>query len=386
MRQKVVWFILGVLVGSLFVVSAYPTENNVQYVAPAVQKIPGKDYTTLLLYTPDGLPLNVKEVQKAVQGFVLKSAPNAKWYVYAVPELPEDAVITGYGIKVTKDGRVNVLVLATRKGVPAKPLEIKDKLVKWGREKPQFKEDIPVGGKIGVPEGWKVKTVDSAGNVKVYSGESEPYWHNFGKQELRYDDPPYGKLYAEFYMWGLRNDNDPRTETFACTKDSAGHGIYRVTPGILLKRHGVSGYGDYRIRKVKITHNWGVDPALKGELDDMGPVGVIDRYQTVPINVGPVSYPLAVGGYKVYGDAIDPPAIWTIDTLGSGGVYTETSEHTVGIMVASSGDVLESVLHDGNWHAVINVKLWAEFSGDEHLIPTDIHHEWTAMTWYVKVG
>ena len=113
-----VWFILGVLVGSLFVVSAYPTGDNVQHVAPAVQKLPGSDYTALILYTPNGLPLNVKEVQKAVQEFVLKSAPNAKWHVYAVPELPEDAVLTGYGIKVTKDGRVDVLVLATRKGIP----------------------------------------------------------------------------------------------------------------------------------------------------------------------------------------------------------------------------------------------------------------------------
>ena len=78
---------------SLFVVSAYPTGNNVQYATPAVQKLPGKDYTTLLLYTPNGLPLDVKEVQKTVQEFVLKSAPNAKWHAYALPELPKDAVL-----------------------------------------------------------------------------------------------------------------------------------------------------------------------------------------------------------------------------------------------------------------------------------------------------
>ncbi|WP_297437744.1 hypothetical protein [Thermococcus sp.] len=39
MRQKVVWFVLGVLVGSLFVVSAYPTNSSVQYSVPVVQKI-----------------------------------------------------------------------------------------------------------------------------------------------------------------------------------------------------------------------------------------------------------------------------------------------------------------------------------------------------------
>ena len=214
MRQKVVWFILGVLVGSLFVVSAYPTGNNVQYVAPAVQNLPGSDYTTLLLYTPNGLPLNVKEVQKVVQELVLKSAPNAKWHAYAVPELPKDAVLTGYGIKVTKDGRVDVLVLAMRKGVPVQVTSIRSKLMKWSTKKPEFQENIPLGEKIGVPEGWKVKTVDSSGNVKVYSGESEPYWKPLGHITIEQNDPPYGNIYALAYVYGLKDDNDPNWEYF----------------------------------------------------------------------------------------------------------------------------------------------------------------------------
>jgi len=54
-------------------------------------------------------------------------------------------------------------------------------------------------------------------------------------------------------------------------------------------------------------------------------------------------------------------------------------------MPSSEGVVRESVLHDGNWHAVVNVKLWAEFrSMYWYTIPK--HESWTAMTWYVKVG
>ncbi|WP_297475158.1 hypothetical protein [Thermococcus sp.] len=386
MRQKVVWFILGVLVGSLFVASAYPTNGSVRYGTPAIQRIPGENYTAYLLYPKNGLPLSPQFLKQTIPKLVEKSAPNAKWHVYAAPELPKGSVITGYGIKVTRDGRVDILITATNMNNLILPDRIRGELLEWSKKAPKFKPDVIPKEKIGVPKGWEVKTVDSNGNVKVYSGESSPYWHNFGRQELRYDDPPYGKLYAEFYMWGLWNDNNPQTETFACTKDRSGHGIYRVTPGILLKRQGISGYGNYRVRKIVITHDWGIEPALHGYLDDMGPVGIINNYQTIPINIGPISYPLAVGGYKVYGDAIDPPAMWTIDTLGTDGLYTETSEHTVGIMVASSGEVQENVLHDGRWHAVVRVSLSAEFSDNERATPTGVHQEGTSLTWYVKVG
>ncbi|WP_297510849.1 hypothetical protein [Thermococcus sp.] len=377
---------LGVLLGSLLIASTYPTKESVQYGTPAIQKVAGENYTAYILYPKKGLPISTQFLKETIPKLVEKSAPNAKLYAYSIPELPEGSVITGYGIKVTNDGRVDIFITATRSGAPILPDRIRSELFEWSKRAPKFKPDVIPREKVGVLEGWEVKTVDSNGNVKVYTGESEPYWHNFGRQRLRYDAPPYGKFYAEFYMWGLWKDNDPRTETFACTKDRSGHGIYRITPGILLKRQGISGYGDYRIRKIKIVHDWGINPALNGHLDDMGPIGVINRYQTVPVSVGPVSYSLAVGGYKVYGDSIDPPAVWTINTLGTGGMYTETSEHAVGIMVASSGEVLERALHDGNWHAVIRIKLSGEFSDNEYALPIGIHKEWTALTWYVKVG
>ncbi|WP_297465447.1 hypothetical protein [Thermococcus sp.] len=376
MRQKVVWFVLGVLVGSLFVVSAYPAGNDVQYAAPAVQKIPGEDYTTLLIYTPNGLPLNVENVQKAAQEFVLKSAPNAKWHAYALPELPKDAVLTGYGIKVTGDGRVDVLILAAGKGTPVQGTKIKNEMEEWGKKRPEFQEDIPLGEKIGVPEEWSVKTVNN-GNVKIYTGESSPYWHNFGRLELRYDDPPYGKLYARFYIWGLWNDGNPTEERFLCTTDENGRGTYRVTPGIAIGGN----YGKYFTNDIKITHDWGIDPALHGRLGIMKPAGTINRYETLTISIGPVSYPLAIGGYKVYGDAIDPQAVWDFDIP-----YNEdASHHTIEFMPSSEGIVKESVLHDGSWHDVTRIKLWAKFRS-VHWYTIFKHESWTALDWYLRVG
>ncbi|ANF21824.1 hypothetical protein [Thermococcus piezophilus] len=378
MRQKVVWFILGVLVGGLFVVSTYLSNGNIQYVAPAVQKIPGNNYTTLLLYSPNGLPLNVKNVQKAVQQFVVKNAPKAKWHAYAVPELPSDAVLSGYGIKVTKDGRVNVLILATRKGAFIQPTEVQNELMEWSKTAPKFMPDVIPWEKIGVPEGWKAKSVDSNGNVRAYTGESSPYWHNFGRQELRYDDPPYGKLYAQFYIWGLWNDGNPTEERFLCTTDENGHGTYRVTPGVEIGGN----YGNYFTNDIKITHDWGVDPTLNGRLGIMKPVGIINKHETLTITIGPVLYPLAIGGYKVYGDAIDPQEVWDFDIP-----YNEdASHHTIGFMPSSEGVVKESVLHDGSWHSVINVKLWAKFRHKTIIGIIDSHEIWAAVTWIVKVG
>lgn len=378
MRQKVVWFILGVLIGSLFFVSAYPSESTIQYTAPAVQKLQDKNYTTLLLYSPNGLPIKVDDVQKTVQEFVLKSAPNTKWHAYAVPDLPKDAVLAGYGIKVTKDGRVSVLILASREGTSIHQVKVQNELLEWSKKAPKFMPDVIPKEKIGVPKGWEVKTVDSSGNVRTYTGESSPYWHNFGRQELRFDDPPYGKLYAQFYMWGLWDDGNPTEERFLCTKDENGHGTYRVTPGAAIG----GDYGNYFTNDIKITHDWGVEPALNGRLGDVEPVGVINKYETLTITIGPVSYPLATGGYKVYGDAIDPQAVWDFDIPYNG----DASHHAIGFMPSSEGVMKESVLHDGSWHSVIKVKLWAKFRHKTIAGIIKSHESWATLTWRVKVG
>ncbi|NJF24483.1 hypothetical protein [Thermococcus sp. Bubb.Bath] len=378
MRQKIVWFVLGVLIGSLFVVAAYPTSRAVQYGVPTVQKIDGSNYTAYLLYNEEGLPLNTDVLKNTVQKLAEESTPNAKWHAYAVPGLPKGLAITGYGMKVTQDGRVDILITVKRAGSPIDVEKIQSRLLEWSKKAPTFKPDRIPKRKIGVPKGWEVKTVGSNGNVKVYSTESSPYWHNFGRVELNYDDSPYGKLYAQFSIWGLWNDGNPNEERLLCTTDEDGHGTYRVTPGVAIG----GDYGSYFTDGIKITHDWGIDSALSGRLGEMKPAGTLEKDQTMTISIGPVSYPIAIGGYKVYGDAIDPQAIWNFDIP-----YNEdSSHHTIEFMPSSEGIVKESTLHDGSWHTVIRVTLWARFRHTTVLGLLYHHDSSVWVDWTIKVG
>ena len=53
MRGKVIWFVLGILVGGLFVVSAYPTNSSVHYSVPGLQKI---NNTVPVYYIGENIP------------------------------------------------------------------------------------------------------------------------------------------------------------------------------------------------------------------------------------------------------------------------------------------------------------------------------------------
>ncbi|WP_457750898.1 hypothetical protein [Thermococcus sp.] len=392
MRQKVVWFVLGVLVGSLFVVSAYPTGGNVQYVTPAVQRIPGSNYTTLLLYTPNGLPLNVKEVQKAVQEFVLKSAPNAKWHVYAVPELPKGTVITGYGIKVTKDGRAEMLIIATREGVPILTDKIQDELLGWSKKAPKFPPAVIPKEKIGVPRGWEVKTVDSSGNVRVYTGESEPYWKPLGEITIRVNDPPYGNIYALASVYGLEDDNDPNLEYFlvAPPKNAPEEGRYEIDPGYGLREvEGNTNYKDYVTESAKIIHDWNMDSSLNPKLKIADPILHKNGHTTVQVTFGypvpAVTFTSTIPNYEML-PAVDRStqiATWLLkfDTDSSDAKYS------FGTNVASEGYVSQSVLHNGQWHAIVNVKFQATFiQAGDILGWWGDHTTWEGVTFYVKVS
>gem|GEM_PF-2243279 len=392
MRQKMVWFILGVLVGSLFVVSAQPTgsyisENNIQYTTPTIQKIPGDGYTTMILYTPTGLPLNVKDVQKAVKEFVLKSAPNAKWHVYAVPELPKGTVLTGYGIKVTKDGRVNILIITTERGSLTRPLKPLNELEKWSKTLPKFPQDISLG-EIGLPKGWSAKAIDSAGNTKVYSGESSPYWHPFGSLEIRKIDPPYGNLYAKFYMYGLWNDGDPNWETFlAGPGDGA---VYRITPGYGLRETGDTDYSNFVTYRAKIIHNWNLDSALDPHLELAKPIiedGMYKGHSQVSVTISGTpsfTFTTTIPDYEMdpVADTHLQRAVWLMKF----NTKSRDSKYSFGTMVASSARVNQSVLHDGKWHNIVSVSMWAKL---EACVPSSIcvYQEISSgVVWMVKVG
>ena len=385
MRGKVVWFVLGVLVGSLFLVSAYPTGGNVQYVTPVVQRIPRKDYTTLLLYTPNGLPLDVKEVQKAVQEFVLKSSPNAKWHAYAVPDIPPSFALYGYGITVAKDGRVSVYIIASRKGHPLTSLMLREKLSRWAVKRPTFGENIPLGEGAGLPPGWEAKSVDSNGNVRAYTEESSPYWHNFGPVEIEVNDPPYGNIYVKFYMYGLWNDNDPNREYFLVAPDKSGEGRYETDPGYGLREVGENENYEYYVTKsAKIIHNWNLEHNLDPKLGKTDPVESLGGHSTIQVTIG---YPPAVTFTVTIPDSKMLPAIdrytkkatWLLKF----NTDSDDAKYSFKTNVASEGSVSQNVLHNGQWHAIVNVKFQAMF---QYYSDWNPHKTWGGVTWYVKVG
>jgi len=362
MRGKAVWFVLGVLVGSLFVVSAYPMNNSVQYVAPAVQTIPGKGYTTMILNSPNGLPLNVKDVQQVVQKFIVKSAPNAKWHAYAVPELPKDAVLTGYGIKVTKDGRVDVLILATKKGAYIRPLNIKNELTKWSIKEPRFMPDMIPEENVGVPPGLKAMTVDSNGNVKTYTGESSPYWHEIGAATAHYEDPPAGNVYERTYFYQLMNDNDPNRDYFLVASGPNGEGVYEVDPGYGLFYNGNKNYDIYHTDTAKIINKWGLDTTIDPLLEVIKPVNTIYGHtsKTVTIGYSPyISFTTTIPDSKMMpvADRSTQVATWTLDFNSD----SNDAKYTFGTMVSSEGSVSQMKFHDGKWHDIVDITIWARF-------------------------
>ncbi len=389
MRQKVVWFILGVLVGTLFVVSAYSSSESVQYAVPAIQRIPEQNYTIYLLYPKNGLPISQDFLKETVPKLVEKSAPNAKWHVYAVPELPKGSVITGYGIKVTKDGRVEILITATGKGAPIMPDKIRSELLEWSKKAPKFKPDVIPKEKIGVPKGWKVKTVDSNGNVKVYSGESSPYWHNFSAVEIRKVDPPHGNLYARFYMYGLWNDGDPKWETFLVGPGDGA--VYRIAPGYGLRESGNRRYDDFVTYRARIVHDWNLDSRLDPQLELVKPIieeGMFKCHSQVLATIGgtpSLTFTATIPEYEMdpVADIDLQRAVWIMKF----NPRSRDAKYTFGTMVASSARVKEAVLHDGNWHRIVGVSLWVKFESCAPGAGFCLHPETSAgVVWYVKVG
>ena len=362
MRQKVVWFILGVLVGSLFVVSAYPTNESVQYGAPTIQRIPSENYTTYVLYSKNGLPISQQFLKQTIPKLVEKSAPNAKWHVYAVPELPKGLVITGYGIKVTKDGRVNILITAKRASVPINVEKVRNELLEWSKKAPKFKPDIIPKEKIGVPKGWKVKTVDSNGNVKVYSGESSPYWHEIGSSTIHNEYPPAGNIYARTYFYHLENDNDPQRDYFLVASGPNGEGVYEIDPGYGLWYNGNYRYDTYHTDTAKIINKWGLDSSIYPHLEVVKPFNTLYGHtsKTVQIGYSPfISFTVTVPDSKIIPvpDRSTQVATWILDFDSD----SNDAKFTFGTMVASEGSVSQSRFHDGNWHDIVDITLWSRF-------------------------
>ncbi|WP_297523164.1 hypothetical protein [Thermococcus sp.] len=384
MRQRVVWFVLGVLIGSLFVVSAYPNDKGVQYGVPAVQEIAGENYTAYIFYSKSGLPIDRGELVKKIDTLLNATAPNAKWQAYAIPDLPKDVVLIGYGIKVAPDGRTESYILAARKNfLPQK--NSKTELLKWAEKKPIFASKIPIGT-YGPPKGWEVKISSSNGEERVLSGQVSPYWYDIGPAEMKLNYPPYGNINMKFHLYALIHDGDPQHVSFLLAPGKNGDGWYKIEPGYEIKNIlGNNNYGDYITDTAKIIHDWNLDPAFEPEIETAEPLEILGGHRDITISIGyppSLSFTVTIPDSYMFPaeDSSTQKAGWLLEF----NTYSGDAMYAFYTNVYSTAKVKQSALLDGHWHKIVKVNFEAVFIKQDDYEHT--HEAIMTLTWNLKVG
>jgi len=383
MRQKVVWFVLGILIGSLFIVSAYPSQRGVNYATPALETYQGTNYTAYLFYSKNGLPIDKGQLAKKIEVLLDTTAPNAEWQAYALPGLPKDVVLVGYGVKIAKDGRTASYILATRKNFPLQK-NPRAELLKWAERKPVFAPKIPIGT-YGPPKGWEVKISSSTGSERVLSGQVSPYWYDIGPATMYLTYPPYGDIYMNFHLYALMHDGDPQHVSFLLAPGKNDDGVYEIDPGYGQMVTGISGYGNYVTSSAEIIHDWNLDPGLDPHIETAEPLETLEGHRDVTISIG---YPTSLSFTVTIPDSYMLPAVarstqkaaWLLEFSSS----SKDAMYSFKTNVASQANVKQSVLLDGDWHSVVRIQFWAVF-----IKPGDYEHTHRAsmtLTWNLKVG
>jgi len=385
MHQKVVWFVLGVLIGSLFLVSAYPTLNDKQYTAPTVETFNETDYTAHFFYTKNGLPIDRETLTRRIKLLIEKDAPNAKFHAYAVPNLPNDVVLLGYGIKVMKNGCTETYIIAAKKGSTPNE-DVRAKLLGWAKKKPNFAGKISMGT-YGPPEGWEVKLSSNTGKEKAPTEVVSPYWYDIGPGEIQLTYPPYGDIYMRFHLYIMFHDGDPQWDYFLLAPGKNGDGKYEIDPGYGQKAMGISNYGDYVTFSAMILHDWNVDASLSPHIETAEPLengeNQKDREVQITIGVQPSLTFTAVFPSSYMFPSVarsTQKAAWLLE-FARGSADARYSFKT---NVASWAKVKQSALRDGRWHPIVRAKFQANFIEKDEYKQTHTGSE--TLTWYVKVG
>ncbi len=380
-----VWFVLGVLIGSLFVVWAHPLQDDQQYANPSVETFNGANYTAHLFYTRNGLPIDGESLAKKIELLVDKGAPNTGLHAYAVPNLPDGVVLLGYGIKVMKNGRTETYIIAAKKGAtPGK--NVRMKLLRWAKEKPNFAGKISMGT-YGPFEGWKVKLSSNTGKEKTAVEAVSPYWYDIGPAEIQLTYPPYGDIYMRFHLYIMFHDGDPQWDYFLLAPGRDGDGKYEIDPGYGQKAMGISNYGDYVTFSAMILHDWNLDPALDPHIETAEPLengeNQKDREVQITIGVQPSLTFTAVFPSSYMFPSVarsTQKAAWLLEFAGS----AADSRYSFKTNVASWAKVKQSALRDGRWHPIVKAKFQANFIEKDEYKQTHTGSE--ILTWYVKVG
>jgi len=390
MRGKIVLFVLGVLIGGLLVFLAHlfhpshTSPENIPSAAPIVEVYRGANYTAYLFYTKSGLPIDKGQLVKGITSLLNMTSPRAKWQTYAIPDLPKDVVLIGYGIKVTKDGRTASYILATREN--SLPQENpRAELLKWAQKKPVFAPKIPIGT-YGPPKGWVAKITTSTGEERILSGQVSPYWYDIGPAEMQLTYPPYGNIRMKFHLYALLHDGDPQHISLLLAPGKNGDGWYRIEPGYWI-RHvlGNSNYGDYITDMAKIIHDWNLDPALNPEIDTAYIPTTTKGHREIQI---PLGYPPSLNFTITIPDSKMLPAVasstqkagWLLEFNSN----SDDAKYSFSTNVYSTAKVKQSALLDGHWHEIVRVNFEAVFIKQD-----DYKHTYRAsmtLTWNLKVG
>jgi len=273
MRQKVVWFVLGVLVGSLFVVSAYPQSsaspaNPISGIYPINQ-----DVSKILI----GLKKGNFEVMNSQ---TLKNLAKTE----AIPYAPIFDGNTLYAVKILPDGKFFIYAGTNIKDVNKFLNDAKREFFKvdWGKtitlktEPSNFSWNVKINGK---PSG----TYKPEGTPSVSAHiESKIVWSSNDNWK------PRGKLKIVWEIYRLA-DTDPQADyrvVDMVTYVWSGHHLY-----------GDSGSGRWQIDTVKVYANVKPDGNDIFDLAKFGPTHDVNKYDSKVKSS--ISYTLGTGGASV---------------------------------------------------------------------------------------
>ncbi|MDV3103643.1 hypothetical protein [Thermococcus waiotapuensis] len=286
MRQKMLWFVLGVLVGSLFVVSAYPQGSNSSTDSVSGVHLTNRDVPTVLT----GLKNGNFEV---VDSQLLKTLVDTR----VIPCAPIFENNTLYAVKILPDGKFFIYAGTNIKDVDKFLDDARREFsrVDWNREvilevePSEFSWQVKVNG-----EPTEIYPPMATTTVSAYI-EGILEWNSYDNWK------PYGRLKLEWEVYRLA-DVDPSND-------------YRVVDMKTYVWSGYYLYGDsWKIDKVKVYANVKPDGNSVFGLVDFGPSHNVDAYNSNTQST--ISYTLGTGGASIAIDQVIKLFKITVDTNG----------------------------------------------------------------------
>ena len=273
MRQKVVWFVLGVLVGSLFVVSAYP-QSSASPASPISGIYPINQNVSKILA---GLKKGNFEVMDSQ---ILKNLVKTG----TIPYAPIFEGNTLYAVKMLPDGKFFIYAGTNIKNINKFLNDAKREFseVDWNSEVTLSVEPSKFSWQIKI-NGNPTATYTPMATTTISAHiESTIEWSSYDNWK------PHGKLKLVWEVYRLA-DTDPKNDYRVVDMKTfvwSGHYLY-----------GDSGAGVWQIDTVKVYANVKPDGNSVFDLADFGPSHYINEYSSKAQST--ISYTLGTGGASV---------------------------------------------------------------------------------------